>query len=105
MVATPIINPAAAFMAFGLLGTELATAYILSGICIPPCIAYASRLLAPGLQFSSRLPAPVPQQEQSAPCRNPLPKSPLAPPRQELALSSPPRARALPRFPGRGACT
>ena len=35
MVATPIINPAAVLLAYGLLGPQLATIYLVSGFCVP----------------------------------------------------------------------
>ena len=52
MVATPLINPAAALMAFGLLGPELTAIYIAAGCIIPLFLAYSSLLLLPTLQYA-----------------------------------------------------
>jgi uncharacterized membrane protein YraQ (UPF0718 family) len=104
MVATPIINPAAALMAFGLLGTELALLYCFAGVCIPPCIACASRLLARDLQFSSGLPPHGPLQERAAPPGQNIRQGQPTEPRQGVLPAAPQRP-ALPRFPGSGGCT
>ncbi len=62
MAATPIINPAAALMALGLLGPYLAAVYVLSGFFIPLFLAYSSLLLTPKLQFAPGFSARLPGQ-------------------------------------------
>lgn len=63
MVATPIVNPAAVLLAYGLLGPEIATAYLLAGFLIPVFIGVAANLLAgdeihaPGLDAVPATPA------------------------------------------------
>lgn len=46
MVATPIINPAAMLLAYGLLGPEIATIYLVAGFLVPVLIGLAGNLLA-----------------------------------------------------------
>lgn len=46
MVATPIINPAAVLLAYGLLGPQIATIYLLGGFIVPILIGMAANLLA-----------------------------------------------------------
>ncbi|MGC2062122.1 MAG: permease, partial [Thermodesulfovibrionales bacterium] len=46
MVATPIINPAAILLAYGLLGPKIATIYLVSGFCIPFIIGLTANMLA-----------------------------------------------------------
>ena len=46
MVATPIINPAAIFLAYGLLGPEIATMYLIGGFVVPVLIGLAGNMLA-----------------------------------------------------------
>jgi len=46
MVAAPIINPAALLLAYGLLGPQIATIYLISGFCIPFIIGFSANLLA-----------------------------------------------------------
>lgn len=46
MVATPIINPAAILLAYGLLGPEVATIYLGAGFVVPILIGMAGNLLA-----------------------------------------------------------
>lgn len=46
MVATPIINPAAILLAYGLLGPEIATIYLISGFLVPVVIGLAGNMLA-----------------------------------------------------------
>ncbi len=46
MVATPIINPAAVLLAYGLLGPEIATIYLAAGFLVPVLIGTAGNLLA-----------------------------------------------------------
>lgn len=46
MVATPIINPAAVFLAYGLLGPEIATIYVIAGFVVPLIIGMIGNLLA-----------------------------------------------------------
>lgn len=46
MVATPIINPAAVLLAYGLLGPEIATIYLLAGFVVPVIIGLAGNMLA-----------------------------------------------------------
>lgn len=48
MVATPIINPAAVLLAYGLLGPEIATIYLLAGFTVPVVIGLIANLLAGG---------------------------------------------------------
>lgn len=60
MVATPIINPAAALMACSLLGPELAGIYVVSGFCIPPVIGFSSKYIAPNIQYVSGMLKPDP---------------------------------------------
>lgn len=56
MTATPIINPAAVLLAFGLLGPEIATIYLVSGFVVPIAIGLLGNWLAgpelraPGLE-------------------------------------------------------
>ena len=56
MVATPIINPAAILLAFGLLGPQIATIYMASGLLVPIVTGLIGNLLAgpeihaPGLE-------------------------------------------------------
>lgn len=56
MTATPIINPAAVLLAYGLLGPEIATIYLVSGFVVPVAIGFAGNCLAgpelraPGLE-------------------------------------------------------
>lgn len=45
MTATPIINPAALILAYGLLGKEIATIYLICGFIIPMCVGYAGNYL------------------------------------------------------------
>lgn len=59
MVATPIINPAAVLLAYGLLGPQIATIYLVSGFVLPLGIGLTANLLAgpelraPGLDDGS----------------------------------------------------
>lgn len=46
MVATPIINPAAILLAYGLLGPEIATIYLIAGFLVPIAIGLAGNMLA-----------------------------------------------------------
>ncbi|MBI5589438.1 MAG: permease [Deltaproteobacteria bacterium] len=46
MVATPIINPAAVLLAYGLLGPQLATIYLISGFCVPILVGMLANRLA-----------------------------------------------------------
>lgn len=46
MVATPIINPAAILLAYGLLGPEIATIYLAAGFLVPVLIGVTGNLLA-----------------------------------------------------------
>ncbi|HEX2967278.1 MAG TPA: efflux transporter SaoE [Syntrophorhabdaceae bacterium] len=46
MVATPIINPAAILLAYGLLGPKIATIYLVSGFLIPIMVGFAANTLA-----------------------------------------------------------
>lgn len=46
MVATPIINPAAVLLAYGLLGPKIATIYLAAGFLVPVLIGTAGNLLA-----------------------------------------------------------
>jgi hypothetical protein len=46
MVATPIINPAAVLLAYGLLGPEIATIYLVSGFLVPVLIGSIGNILA-----------------------------------------------------------
>lgn len=46
MVATPIINPAAVLLAYGLLGPEIATMYLIGGFVVPVLIGLAGNMLA-----------------------------------------------------------
>jgi len=46
MVATPIINPAAILLAYGLLGPEIATIYLVAGFLVPVGIGVIGNLLA-----------------------------------------------------------
>ncbi|MFV0438883.1 MAG: efflux transporter SaoE [Desulfopila sp.] len=46
MVATPIINPAALLLAYGLLGPQIATIYLLGGFLVPVVIGLIGNLLA-----------------------------------------------------------
>jgi uncharacterized protein len=46
MIATPIINPAAILLAYGLLGPKIATIYLISGFCIPLIVGLCANLLA-----------------------------------------------------------
>jgi len=46
MVATPIINPAAILLAYGLLGPKIATVYLVSGLLIPIVVGFAANMLA-----------------------------------------------------------
>lgn len=46
MVATPIINPAAVLLAYGLLGPQIATIYLLGGFIVPIIIGMMANLLA-----------------------------------------------------------
>lgn len=46
MVATPIINPAAVLLAYGLLGPKIATIYLVSGFLLPVLIGMAANFLA-----------------------------------------------------------
>jgi uncharacterized protein len=46
MTATPIINPAAVILAYGLLGPEIATIYLVSGFLVPVAIGFLGNLLA-----------------------------------------------------------
>ncbi|MFH0995856.1 MAG: efflux transporter SaoE [Pseudomonadota bacterium] len=46
MVATPIINPAAVLLAYGLLGPQLATIYLVSGFCVPILVGMLGNRLA-----------------------------------------------------------
>jgi uncharacterized membrane protein YraQ (UPF0718 family) len=46
MVATPIINPAAVLLAYGLLGPQIATIYLLGGFIVPILIGITANLLA-----------------------------------------------------------
>lgn len=46
MVATPIINPAAVLLAYGLLGPEIATMYLIGGFVVPVLIGVAGNMLA-----------------------------------------------------------
>lgn len=48
MVATPIINPAAILLAYGLLGPQIATIYLIAGFVVPVLIGMAGNLLAGG---------------------------------------------------------
>lgn len=48
MVATPIINPAAALLAYGLLGPEIATIYLLAGFAVPIVVGLIANRLAGG---------------------------------------------------------
>jgi hypothetical protein len=48
MVATPIINPAALLLAYGLLGPEIATIYLLAGLSVPIAIGLIANLFAGG---------------------------------------------------------
>jgi uncharacterized membrane protein YraQ (UPF0718 family) len=63
MVATPIINPAAILLAYGLLGPKIATIYLVSGFCIPFIIGLTANILAgsemyaPGTDNQDAVPA------------------------------------------------
>ena len=46
MVATPIINPAAVLLAYGLLGPEIATMYLIGGFVVPVIIGLVGNALA-----------------------------------------------------------
>lgn len=46
MVAAPVINPAAILLAYGLLGSEIATIYLLSGFIIPMLTGWVGNLIA-----------------------------------------------------------
>lgn len=46
MVATPIINPAAVLLAYGLLGPKIATIYLAAGFLVPVLIGMAGNFLA-----------------------------------------------------------
>lgn len=46
MTATPIINPAAVLMAYGLLGPQIATIYFVSGFLVPIVVGVLGNLLA-----------------------------------------------------------
>lgn len=46
MVATPIINPAAILLAYGLLGPKIATIYLVSGFGLPLVIGFTANVLA-----------------------------------------------------------
>lgn len=46
MVATPIINPAAVLLAYGLLGPEIATIYLVAGFLVPVGIGIIANLFA-----------------------------------------------------------
>ncbi|MGB3226281.1 MAG: efflux transporter SaoE [Desulforhopalus sp.] len=46
MVATPIINPAAILLAYGLLGPQIATIYLIGGFLVPIAIGIIGNLLA-----------------------------------------------------------
>ena len=46
MVATPVINPAAILLAYSLLGSEIATIYLLSGFVIPMLTGWVGNLIA-----------------------------------------------------------
>jgi len=63
MVATPIINPAAVLLAYGLLGPQIATIYLAAGFVVPVVIGMAGNLLAgkeihaPGMASAIEQPA------------------------------------------------
>jgi uncharacterized membrane protein YraQ (UPF0718 family) len=63
MVAAPIINPAALLLAYGLLGPQIATIYLISGFCIPLLIGLTANRLAgpemhaPGTDNQTAVPA------------------------------------------------
>lgn len=103
MVATPIINPAAAFMAYGLLGPELAVIYIISGFCIPPAVAYLSIFLLPDIQHYNGA-EKVPQ-AQPLGLASSVPV--MAARDESLGLVSVAMSPAgeVPPFPGSAACT
>ncbi len=44
MVATPIINPAAVFLAYGLLGPDIATIYLVAGFLVPFLVGFLGNL-------------------------------------------------------------
>lgn len=111
MVATPIINPAAAFMAYGLLGPELAVIYIISGFCIPPVVAYLSIFLLPDIQHhgGAENSPHLPKVELAA--AETAPGASLAASSDGfgggvgvMSMASAP-ACELPRFPGNTGCT
>ena len=62
MVATPIVNPAAVLLAYGLLGPEIATIYLVSGFLLPVIIGYfgnifaGEELHAPGMESQINAP-------------------------------------------------
>ena len=62
MVATPIINPAAVLLAYGLLGPQLATIYLVSGFCVPILVGMLGNRLAgaeihaPGMDQQAEIP-------------------------------------------------
>jgi len=67
MTATPIVNPAAVLLAYGLLGPEIATIYLIGGFVVPVIIGLLGNALAgPELQapgFDSGEAAPILESE------------------------------------------
>jgi len=63
MTATPIINPAAVLLAYGLLGPQIATIYLVSGFVVPMIVGMAGNrfagpeLRAPGMEEFVNVPA------------------------------------------------
>lgn len=92
MAATPIINPAAALMALGLLGPYLAAVYVLSGFFIPLFLAYSSLLLTPKLQFAPGFSARLPGQYKALTPLTPMSGRPFG-----TAAPQPPKTEEMQR--------